>query len=65
MDMLHIDSNMTASIVLNKRNMFIKTEASLPVPWQKRWGTSRIIFKAFGHKICIGSALQQNVFVIL
>ena len=29
MDMLHIDSNMTASIVLNKRNVFIKTEASL------------------------------------
>lgn len=38
MDMLHIVSNRIPSLVLNKRNMFIKTDVSLSVAWQMRWG---------------------------
>jgi hypothetical protein len=38
MDMLLIVSNRIPSIILNKRNMFIRTKVSLPVAGQMRWG---------------------------
>jgi hypothetical protein len=41
----------TSENVDKSRNTFIKTEASLPVVLQMRWGISRITLKAFGHKI--------------
>ena len=50
MDMLHIVSNRIPLLVLNKRNMFIKTEVSLPVAWQMRWGTSRSYLKHLDTK---------------